>query len=172
MRKQLCLVGLLLPLASCSRRVPLPEPPRPAEPKVESVPSRTLPVRPAPPRDDRLPRWELPRWKAPDGNSWQPPRWEPYFSVPRWSPGALEWDRRFDRWHWDDLRPTAIPRFEARLEYQMNPKFRVTDQEVFGQIHIPVMNFQSVLDDYYRQQKENAEKYDEFPIPVNLQIPF
>jgi hypothetical protein len=170
MKKNLRFLALL-GLSACARRVPTPAVPSPT-PHAEMVPARPLKVQSPPPGwqlpQFQVPSYRLPAWRVPDLS---PPQLEP---PPIWKPAEPfpgQW-----HWHWDERLWQAhrsFSRFDFRAESQ--PQLQLPRVDVFKELTVPGLRNSSLdgaLRDFEQQQKAQREKYDEFPIPVCIPIPF
>ncbi|MBN9415326.1 MAG: hypothetical protein J0I12_07785 [Candidatus Eremiobacteraeota bacterium] len=165
---------MALALASCARREPMRQETAPPKVPREIPKSKPLKVEPLPKRSE--PSWTSPaplsQPNVPESHSLElekpgldmpmlprPPAWSgPY------------WDKRFDEWHFADLKKQSLPRLDWKLDLEIARA--PSHKDVFQKVYVPVNNINSVLDQIEREQRQHKEDYPDFPIPLNLQIPY
>ena len=132
--------------------------------KVESLPDRSAPswTSPAPLQRPDLPESHPFPLQNPGLDLPMLPR------APAWK--GPYWDQRFDHWHFADLRKQAVPKLDWKLDLEIARA--PSHQDIFQKVHVPVNNIDSVLDQIEREQRQHKEDYPDFPIPLNLQIPY
>ena len=165
MEKRWCLTYFLLCLTACAPLDPVPPPAAVKTPEQREKP-RPLHV-------ESLPNWKRPALKSPKVPTSHPFLEKPGLDLPllprqpAWT--GPYWDSRFDHWHYADLKWQSPPLVDWKLDLEFAKSSR---QDPFSKLYVPVSNIDSVLDDIEREQQARKEDYPDFPIPLNLSIPY
>lgn len=174
MDRRLWLVGLGLVLGSCARRLPPPPAPQPAKPEERRETPKSRPLRVESP-PGRTPSWTSPGLEPAPTTL---PESHPFLEkpgldlplmprTPSWTGRA--WDRRFDDWHFADLKKQSLPKLDWKLDLEIR---RVVQKDVFKKFDVPVNNIESVLEQIEREQQERNDGYPNIPNPFRIQVPY